>query len=72
MLKVYVKHAGWAIKSNYPNLNSGRVFRLDWFILFLQFVTISFISLASISKLIPTVRAALLLLECMHAYVTGV
>jgi hypothetical protein len=50
--------AGWAIKANFPNLNSGRVFRLDWFIVFLEFVTISLISLASISKLIPQVLAA--------------
>ena len=48
--------AGWAIKANFPNLNSGRVFRFDWFTVFLQFLTAMFITTALMSKLISQVR----------------
>lgn len=48
--------AGWAIKANFPNLNSGRVFRFDWFTCFLQFLTAMFVTTALLSKLIPQVR----------------
>ena len=46
---------GWAIKSNFPNLNSGRVFRLDWFDLFLNFVTLTLIVVALFTKVIHQV-----------------
>ena len=46
---------GWAIKSNFPNLNSGRVFRLDWFDLFLNFVTLTLIVIALFTKVIHQV-----------------
>ena len=47
--------AGWAIKSNYPALDSGRVFRLDWFDLFLNFITLMLIVVALFSKVIHQV-----------------
>ena len=53
--------AGWAIKANFPNLNSGRVFRFDWFTCFLQFLTAMFVTTALLSKLIPQVRLCVVL-----------
>ena len=47
--------AGWAVKSNYPALDSGRVFRLDWFDLFLNFITLMLIVVALFSKVIHQV-----------------
>ncbi len=48
-------HAGWAIKANFPLLNSGRVFRLDWYIVMQQFVTTMMVLLALFSRVIPQV-----------------
>ena len=47
--------AGWSVKSNYPALDSGRVFRLDWFDLFLNFITLMLIVVALFSKVIHQV-----------------
>ncbi len=47
--------AGWAVKSNYPALDSGRVFRLDWFDLFLNFMTLMLIVVALFTKVIHQV-----------------
>lgn len=47
--------AGWAVKSNFPALNSGRVFRLDWFDLFLNLITLMLIVVALFTKVIHQV-----------------
>ncbi len=46
---------GWAIKSNYPALNSGRVFRLDWFVVFYQLVLSFLVVIATVSRVLPQV-----------------
>ncbi len=46
---------GWAIKSNFPNLNSGRVFRLDWWIVFYQFIVSMLVVLATLSRVLAQV-----------------
>ena len=51
---------GWAIKSNYPALDSGRVFRLDWFDLFLNFITLMLIVVALFTKVIHQVNNVVL------------
>ena len=56
--------AGWAIKANFPALNSGRVFRFDWFTCFLQFITAMFVTTALLSRLIPQVRLRVALATC--------
>lgn len=48
---------GWAIKSNFAGLNSGRVFRLDWFIIFYQLVVSMLIVIATVSRVLPQVLA---------------
>ena len=53
------------MKSNYPALDSGRVFRLDWFDLFLNFIVLMLIVVALFTKVIHQVwprRHPLLLL----------
>ena len=47
--------SGWAIKANFPALNSGRVFRLDWFDLFANFIVYMLIVVALFTKVIPQV-----------------
>ena len=49
---------GWAIKANFPALNSGRVFRLDWFDLFSNFIVYMLIVVALFTKVIPQVCKA--------------
>jgi hypothetical protein len=50
---------GWAIKSNFPLLNSGRVFRWDWWVCFYQFVVCMLITIALCTRVIPQVRKVL-------------
>ena len=50
--------SGWAIKANFPALNSGRVFRLDWFDLFSNFIVYMLIVVALFTKVIPQVCKA--------------
>ena len=57
--------SGWAIKSNYPALDSGRVFRLDWFDLFLNFITLMLVVVALFTKVIFQVR---LIYFCIERY----
>lgn len=59
--------AGWALESNYPLLPSGRVFRLDWYIVMQQFVTNMFILVALCSRVIPQVTS-----PCMHHHASAV
>ncbi|BDA49382.1 hypothetical protein COCOBI_13-4940 [Coccomyxa sp. Obi] len=49
---------GWAIKANFPNLNSGRVFRLDWWIVFYQFIVSMLVVLATLSRVLAQARVA--------------
>ncbi|KAK9918602.1 hypothetical protein WJX75_005254 [Coccomyxa subellipsoidea] len=49
---------GWAIKANFPNLNSGRVFRLDWWNVFYQFIVSMLVVIATLSKVLPQARVA--------------
>lgn len=44
---------GWAFPSNYPELSNGQILRLDWFILFFQFVTAVIVSIVASLGAIP-------------------
>ena len=46
---------GWALPANYPELGNGQILRLDWFILFLQFVTAVIVSIVASLGAIPQV-----------------
>ena len=47
---------GWAIPSNYPELANGQILRLDWFILFFQFITVVIVSIVISLGAIPQVH----------------
>ncbi|CAL8462068.1 g1599 [Coccomyxa elongata] len=51
--------SGWAIKSNYPALNSGKVFRFDWFVVFYQFVLSFLVVIATVSRVLPQARISI-------------
>ncbi|KAK9818221.1 hypothetical protein WJX72_009016 [[Myrmecia] bisecta] len=50
----------WTIPANYPKLQSGRVYRFDWFTCFFQFVVVVIVSLAFISVVIRQSRPMLI------------
>lgn len=47
---------GWAIPSNYPELGDGKILRLDWFILFFQFITAVIVAIVASLGAIPQVH----------------
>lgn len=48
---------GWAIPANYPELANGEILRLDWFILFFQFITAVIVSIVASLGAIPQVMS---------------
>lgn len=48
--------SGWAIPSNYPELSNGQILRLDWFILFFQFITAVIVAIVASLGAIPQVH----------------
>ena len=48
---------GWSIPSNYPELSDGQILRLDWFILFFQFVTVCVVAIVISLGAVPQVRS---------------
>ncbi len=46
---------GWSIPSNYPELSDGQILRLDWFILFFQFVTVCVVAIVISLGAVPQV-----------------
>ena len=48
---------GWAIPANYPELANGQILRLDWFILFFQFITAVIVSIVASLGAIPQVMS---------------
>lgn len=52
---------GWAIPANYPELANGEILRLDWFILFFQFITAVIVSIVASLGAIPQVMSQCLL-----------
>ena len=49
-------NGGWAIPANYPELANGEILRLDWFILFFEFITIVIVCIVSSIGAIPQVQ----------------
>ena len=47
---------GWSIPSNYPELSDGQILRLDWFILFFQFVTVCVVAIVISLGAVPQVH----------------
>ena len=47
---------GWAVPSNYPELSDGQILRLDWFILFFQFVTVCVVAIVISLGAVPQVH----------------
>ncbi|KAK9843865.1 hypothetical protein WJX84_003231 [Apatococcus fuscideae] len=50
----------YKVDANYPNISGGKLFRLDWFILFLQFVVLGIVSIGCASSLLRQVRISLI------------
>jgi hypothetical protein len=50
---------GWAVNANYPYLQPGRVFRLDWFITFYIFIVLCLVTFAVCSNVMRQSRAML-------------
>ena len=46
---------GWSVPANYPELANGQILRLDWFILFFQFITAVIVSIVASLGAIPQV-----------------
>lgn len=49
-------YGGWAIKANYPGLNSAKVFRFDWWVVFYQLLVSSLVTLSVLTRVLSQVR----------------
>jgi len=50
----------YKINANYPAISGGKLFRFDWFILFLQLVVLGIVSIGAASSLLRQVRISLI------------
>ncbi len=61
----------YKIDANYPVLSGGKLFRFDWFVLFLQFLVLGIVSLGTASSLLRQVRPSDDLMLHLHRDTTG-
>lgn len=50
----------YKVEANYPNISGGKLFRLDWFILFFEFIVLAIVSIGTASSLLRQVRISLI------------